>query len=302
MSPSHVPFPAPSSTLTHDAADGDTAHRQEARDWVARRAPVQIVAELVARLRAAAPAWWSAEVTRAQWPALTRMRWFDDRPDIRQRITTDLTGLPRNAARSKSCEFQAELIESVMACGDVDAGRFDEAFDPVEMATYASPADIWAQFRDQMPWTDDSAPQQRLVGALLRSLLADRCSLDATLTRRPVLTACDVRGAIDSRVWQTRIPLDLRAAMDDARLQWERSRGREPYQTRHDLQIVTPEDIPTYVPIVDLIGVFGAAADAMAFGAREIVRDSGSYEAARAGVAVTLPAPTLGSRTKIRAA
>lgn len=76
-----------------------------------------------------------------------------------------------------------------------------------------------------MPRDDDATPQQRLVGVLLRALLSDRCSLDATLARRPILTACNVRGAIDSGVWQSRIPLNLRAAMDDARLQWERTRA-----------------------------------------------------------------------------
>jgi len=274
------PSSSPPNLLVHDPSDSDEIRQQEARDWAQKRPSVQLVAEVVARLRGWAPEWWSPAVVRELWPPLTRMRWFADRPDIRQRITTLLTGLPRNAARAKTCEFQAELLESVMACGDVDAATFDAAFDPIEMALYADPAEIWEAFRERMPWSDDSPSQQRFVGGLLRSLLADRCSLDATLTRRPILGACEVRGAIDSSVWQSRVPLELRAAMDDARIAWERSRGREPYQARHDLQIVTPETIPTYVPILDLLGVFQLAGEVMGFSGGE-ARESGRYESAR---------------------
>ncbi len=301
---SATPIALGTAILSHDPADTDEARQAEARDWVARRPAVQLVAEMVARLRAASPSWWSPEGVREQWPALTRMRWFEDRPDIRQRITTELTGLPRNAARSKTSEFQAELIESVMACGDVDARRFDAAFDPIEVASYADPVAIWAHFRERMPWTDDAPAQQRLVGSLLRALLSDRCSLDATLARRPILTACDVRSAIDSRVWQTQIPLDLRVAMDDARLQWERTRGREPYQARHDLQIVTPEEIPTYVPIIDLLGVFTAAGEAMGFPAVEAQppRESGDFDTVTPSVADALQGQTQPPRLRLRGA
>jgi hypothetical protein len=302
MSVTRSPLPQPNGTLAHDPGDADETRQQEAREFVAKRPAVQLIAELVAKLRSASPDWWSPEIVREQWPALTRMRWFEQRPDIRQRITTELTGLPRNAARSKSSEFQAELIESVMACGDVDARRFDAAFDPIEVASYADPVEIWSQFCERMPWTSDAPTQQRLVGTLLRALLSERCALDATLARRAILTACDVRGAIDSRVWQTQIPLDLRVAMDDSRLQWERTRGREPYQARHDLQIVTPEEVPTYIPILDLLGVFTAAAEALAFPASRVTRESGDFDVAAPEAAATLPMQTQPARLRLRGA
>lgn len=293
---------APPQLLVHDGSDSDETRKAEAREWAQRRPAVQLVGELIARLRGLSPEWWSPAVVRDLWPPLTRMRWFEGRPDIRQRITTALTGLPRNAARAKSCEFQAELFDSVMAAGDVDAAAFDAAFDPIEIATYADPAEIWDAFRERMPWGDDSPVQQRLVGSLLRSMLADRSSLDPALTRRPILGALDVRGAIDSSVWQSRIPLELRVAMDDARIAWERARGREPYQSRHDLQVVTPEAIPMYVPILDLLGVFQLAGEVMGFaaGSASTPRESGSHQVPR--ITLTTLTGGVSGPSKIRAA
>ncbi len=270
--------------LAHDDADqSDEACRREARAWAAKWPQVQFIAELLAILRAADPSWWSPDVLATLWPPLTRMRWFAQRPDIRQRITTSVSGLAKHAARTKSCEFQAELIESVLAGGDVTNGTFDSAFDPLEIATYGSLPEIWSQFKDRMPWASDTPCNQKIVGHLLRALLAERNPFDAEMMRRPILTACEMREAIDSTVWQTCVPLELRVAMDDARVRWEKARQKEPYHARHDLQIVTPELIPAHIPLVDLHGIFRAAERSMRFEEND-TRDSGKFETARASM------------------
>ena len=266
--------------LHDDAEQTDDANRREARAWAAKWPQVQLIAELIQILRAADPTWWSPDVLSTLWPPLTRMRWFGQRPDIRQRITTHVTGLAKHAARSKSCEFQAELIESVLAGGDVSTTSFEEAFDPLEIATYGNAQDIWTQFKDRMPWASDTPANQKLIGHLLRALLAERHPNDAEMMRRPILTACEMREGIDSTVWQTCIPVELRVQMDDARVRWEKARVKEPYHARHDLQIVTPEMLPLHVPLIDLLGVFHAAERSMRFDS-DANRESGKFETAR---------------------
>ncbi len=282
----------PLKPLVHDDADRtDDASRREARAWAAKSPQVQFIAELITLLRAADPTWWSPDVLCTLWPPLTRMRWFAQRPDIRQRVTTSVTGLAKHAARTKSSEFQAELIESVLAGGDVTTAAFDAAFDPLEIATYGNAQEIWAQFKDRMPWTSDTAPNQKLIGHVLRALLAERHPLDPEMIRRPILTACEMREAIDSSVWQTSIPLELRVAMDDARVRWEKARVKEPYHARHDLQIVTPELLPVHLALVDLLGVVRAAERALRFEG-DLVRDSGKFETAR----VSMPSASITPR------
>jgi hypothetical protein len=284
----------PLKPLVHDDAEqSDDASRREARAWAAKCPQVQFIAELLATLRAADPAWWSPDVLTTLWPPLTRMRWLAQRADVRQRVTTTVTGLAKHAARGKSCEFQAELLEAVLAGGDVTTAAFDAAFDPFEIAIYGNAREIWTQFKDRMPWTSDTPANQKLVGHLLRILLAERHPVDAELTRRPILTACEMREAVDSVVWQSCIPIELRVAMDDARVRWEKARGKEPYHARHDFQIVTPEILPVHVSLIDLLGVFHAAERALRFDG-EGRHDSAKFETAHVSMpSSTAPSPRL---------
>jgi hypothetical protein len=270
--------------LVHDDADQtDEAARRKARAWAAKWPQVQFIGELLAILRSADPTWWSPDLLTTLWPPLTRMRWLAQRADLRQRITTSVTGLGKHAARTKSCEFQAELIESALAEGDVTTTTFDAAFEPLELATYGSLQEIWTQFKDRMPWASDTPCNQKVIGQVLRALLAERNPFDAEMMRRPILTACEMREAIDSTVWQTCVPLELRVQMDDARVRWEKARVKEPYHARHDLQIVTPELIPVHIPLVDLMGIFRAAERSMRFDG-DATRDSGKFETAKAAM------------------
>jgi hypothetical protein len=243
-------------------ADDDTLER-DARTHLAKSPHLQVVAELVAKLRTSGFSWWSATFTRSQWRALPRMQWFAQRPDIRQRVTSSLTGLPRKAARSKTPEFQAGLIDAVLDHGDVSGVEFEEAFSPQDLVIYGPASEMWAQFRQRMPWGDDSEAHQKLIGWLLHVLLSEKSTLDPDMLRRPILSPWDVRTAIDARVWQDRMPIDVRASIDDARLKRERARPREPYCARHELQIATPDLLSAHIPLADLLPVLQAAEQAL---------------------------------------
>src|SRR5262245_58467201 len=97
----------------------DAALAQESRSHVAGSATLQLIAEVISKLRASRFSWWTPELLRGTWDATARMGWFGQRPDIRQRITCNLTGLKPKAARGKQPDYQAALIDSVIDDGDV---------------------------------------------------------------------------------------------------------------------------------------------------------------------------------------
>jgi hypothetical protein len=282
----------------HDAenTDDDTLKR-DARAHVAKWPHLQVMAEMWIKLRQVNLPWWTTSFTREQWRPASRMQWLQQRADVRQRVTSQLTGLPKNAARSKPPEFQASLIDAVLEHGDATDTDFEDAFTAQEMVVYGPVADVWTQFRARMPWEDDSPVHQKLVGWLLRVLTTERCTLDGEMTRRPILTAWDVRAAIDPRVWQERVPTEVRVAIDEARLKHEKSRPREPFQARHELLVATPEILATNIPLVDLVPVIQIAERGllMANERGETPRESGAFElspvSTRMGIgAVDVPA------------
>jgi hypothetical protein len=247
-----------------DTGRSDERLASDAAAHLARSAGLQLVAELYARLRDMDFPWWTAEQLRDAFPAAQRLDWFAERADLRQRITTQLTGLAPKAARNKNAAFQAQLIDSVIDEGDIGVDTFEAAFEPADVAVYGPAAEIWRLFRRRMPWDDDATAHQDLVGWLIGALLADKSSLDGA-PRTAVLTAVQVRTAIDGRVWHSRIPLHVRVAIDDARFAAQRERPTEPYGVERDLAIATPALIAASIPLRDLLGIVDVATQALGF-------------------------------------
>lgn len=248
-----------------DEGASDESLHEAARQHLAGAPHLQLVAELLTKLRTLDMDWWGPELLRSTWSARARMTWLAGRPDLRQGITSELTGLPANTARRKTPEFQAELIDSVLDAGDVSATRFDEAFDPCDLVVYGPAAEIWSVFRERMPWEDQSPEHQRLAAWLLRALLADRSTIGG-MTRRPIMTPWEVRAAVDPLLWQTRVPAEIRAAVDEARLRHEKAKPREPFTTRQELAICTPDHLAANIPLLDLATLLGVAERNMGFG------------------------------------
>jgi hypothetical protein len=131
-----MPTSLPNQPMQHDDDRTDAELGAEAGAQLARSPSLQLVAELLGRLREMKLPWWTPQQLRAAYPAAERLSWLASRPDIRQRITTQLTGLAPRAARNKSPAFQAELIDSVVDEGDISVDDFEHAFDPVDLALY----------------------------------------------------------------------------------------------------------------------------------------------------------------------
>ena len=253
----------PLQHLDAEKKDDETL-RAEARAHLAESPSLQLVAEVLAKLRAVDLPFWSPAALRERWSAAERMRWLRQRPDLRQTITTSLTGLAPKAARKKMPDFQAALVDSVVDEGDVPVRAFEDSFEPADLAVYGPAAGYWFAMRELFPWHDDRPAHQELVAWLLKALLTDASSI-AGLGRVPILTAWDLRTAIDGRVWHTKIPIEIRVAIDDARMSLERDRPGAPFHAQDDLAIAVPEIIAASVPLKDLLGVITAAERAMGF-------------------------------------
>jgi hypothetical protein len=240
----------------------DTALAQESRSHVANNGALQLIAELVPKLRGSRFSWWTPELLRGTWDANERMGWFKQRPDIRQRITCSLTGLRPKASRNKQPDFQAALIDSVIDDGDVTVEQFENAFDAIELAAYSPVAEIWHRFRERMPWDQDLPPNQELAGWLIERLLASSSTIDG-MTRKPILTAHAIRTTIPGKIWHSKIPLEIRVAIDDLRFEHERANPGEPFHAIHDLSVATPTIIAANIPLRDLLCVLDVAEKAM---------------------------------------
>ena len=270
---------APMTHLLHtEPLPSDDRLAQLATAHLTRSSALQLVAELLTRLRDMNFPWWTPEQLRRAYPSAERMRWLEQRPDLRQRITTQLTGLAPRAARNKAPEFQSALIDSVLDEGDIGLDVFEAAFEPVDLAVYGPAEDFFQLFRRRMPWEDDSTPHQDLIGWLIGAFLSDKCSLDGS-PRTPILSALDVRTAIDGAVWHSRVPLHVRVAIDEARFASHRERPHEPFTVDRDLAIATPALIAASIPLKDLLGVVELAASSLGFDERGGGREHASRSA-----------------------
>ncbi|MEP7121067.1 MAG: hypothetical protein ABJE95_09165 [Byssovorax sp.] len=256
----------PPRPFEHQDADRkpDEALRAEARAHLGATPHLQLVAELLGRLRALDLPWWTAEMQRERWSATERMRWYRARPDLRQKITTSLTGLAPRAARKKTPDFQGALLDSVIDEGDVAPRAFENAYDPGDLVTYGPVESFWHAFIEKMPWAQDTPAHQELIAWLFDALLADHGAVDG-VNRTPILTAWDARTAIDGRVWHTKMPLEIRMAIDEARFKKQRERPGEPFHAESDLSIAVAATITSSIPLRDLRSVFAAAERAMGF-------------------------------------
>ncbi|WP_438009449.1 hypothetical protein WME89_12690 [Sorangium sp. So ce321] len=248
-----------------DTKDDETL-RREARVHLASEPALQLVAELIARLRELDLPWWTPVKLRERFGAVERMGWFRERSDVRQQITTSLTGLSPRAARRKTPDFQGALIDSVIDEGDITPRSFEAAFDPRDIAVYGPAGGYWQFFRESMPWDQDTPQHQEIVAWLLKALLADRSPFEG-IGRTPILTPWDVRTAIDGRLWQTRIPLEVRVAIDNARLKQERERPGVPFHADGELAIAGPDVIAANIPPREILPVVQLAQKAMRFDA-----------------------------------
>jgi hypothetical protein len=239
--------------------DDDEARRSEARDHLAGWPALQVMAEVLIVLREAGGSWWAPALLCERWPASDRLRWLEQRADLRAEITRSVTGLSLREPRRRTVAFQAELIDAAADPGS-DAARIEAAFDPRDLVVYGPVRELWDEVMRRIPWDAELPPA--LVERLLAVLLADRSAVLGT-TRPPILSAWRLRTAIDTRAWQSHLPARVRAAVDEARLHKELVEPGTPFSAREELVVVTPAVLAVNLPLRALRPVFSAAARLM---------------------------------------
>jgi hypothetical protein len=235
-------------------ADADVL-RREATDHLARWPALQVMADVLMTLRASAVPWWAPTHLGARWPVAERLRWLEQRPDLREGIARSLTGVALRPGHGGSVAFQAELLDACMDA-TADASRVEDAFDPRDAVVYGPTGELWDELLARIPWETEAPPA--LVEKLLAAFIAER-SERLDLARPALLSPWQLRAAIDTRAWQAHLPARVRAAVDEARLHKELVDPTAPFTARDELAIVTPSVLAASLPLISLRPVFAAA-------------------------------------------
>ena len=110
----------------------------------------------------------------------------------------------------------------------------------------------------------DVPAHQELVAWLFEVFLASSSTVGEH-ARKPILTSLQLRTAIPGKVWHTRIPLEVRIAIDDLRFQREKTKPGEVFHAIHDLSVATPAIISANVPLRELTRVVDVAERMMGY-------------------------------------
>ena len=225
--------------FTHADSEKDEATlAQEASNFLARQPVAQFTVELLTTLRELKLPWWTPTQRRTALNETIRMRCLTARPIVRQLITMELTGVLPKAALKMTPDYQAGLIDMSLE-EDKTNEDFENAFRPEELALYCDPRDTYTQFMQALPWEDGLKMHRDLIAQLIECLLKDRVTPE-NKTAKPILSHHDVLSAISRKVWQSRIPIELRVAIDEALLKQEKEKARDPFHAKNILEIVPP--------------------------------------------------------------
>lgn len=240
------------------ASDADLA--KEAAAYLANAPPLQVMVELLEKLRALNVPWWSPKMLHDKIQTIERMTKLEKRPDLRQRITMALTGYPAKAAYRMPPEKQADLIDDVIKSGDRTEEEFELAFNVSEIVIYGDVPKLWELFRSQMPWDEDKPEHRDIVRSYIESCMNDKRG------GKPFLTNLDVLESIDGNVWYAKIPRDLHIQVDRARFKQERgSSAPKAFSAKQVMEIISLETILKHLPPDDLIEVVKLGAKNMGF-------------------------------------
>ncbi len=245
--------------LLHTDPDStDNARAAEAETFLSEHPELQYVSTCIDLLRKANVDWFTSGQLRDAFPANVRMKWFVDRPDIRQRITTELTGLKAGAARKRSTERQAMDIDDAIGV-DCTVQEFDAAFQPDELAVYGDAGAIFKLLLERFPWETNDPLLRELVAMLLDALLEPRGD------KPQIMSHLQMRSALPEEHVQERIPLRVRVAVNRARLEHEAEHPSKPFTAEMELAIMTPVTIAAHLDLLEVYHVFKRAGELMAF-------------------------------------
>ena len=216
----------------------------------------QLVQLLLTWIAEDQPEWMTPATQRDIWPTEVRFEWLLSRPDVRGRIVSTLTGISAGAARILDPDVQIALVDAVIDNGDVPVALWAESFDPQELAAHAPPGAVHHHIRTCFPWM--APPDDDRRNFLFAWLEAVMSTGDGNgRSREPIVDALSFRSSIDAEIWQANIPLEMRAAVDDARLAAERN--GQMFTAAEEMAVVKLETLIEFLPHSSLHPVIEAA-------------------------------------------
>jgi hypothetical protein len=245
--------------LRHEADSPDSQRAADADAFLAQHASPQFLVELLGKLRALSLPWWTPEMLRESFPALVRVTWLADRPDVRAKIVESLTGLNVKIARRKSPEEQAAIIDEAIVTEVCTVDQFEMAFAPDILVIYGDAGAFWKLFCEKMDWAANDEGHRNLVAGIITSLLASRGDLP------PIMKHLHVRRAIDDHLWQTRLPIEIHIKIERERLEREELDPTMTFLAEDVLQIATPQVMTGSFLLADFLPLFGEAKKALGF-------------------------------------
>lgn len=236
----------------------DTEMKAEADEHFAGSRPKQVIAKMIVLLRAGQLPSMTDKDMHNRFPPTERMKWYEQRADLRRDVLIDLLHTPEHMARRRNLMRQAEDIEEALV-EDITYKQYEEAFRAEDLATYGDGDAYIRFFVEGFDWTKSDEKSRALIGVLLNEFLAAPGQL------KPALTHLQARRALSSVAWQTHVPTDLRAKVDDARLAKQAESPREPFTAKDEMEIVTMLLLAKHLPLEELKPLFLAAMEALGF-------------------------------------
>src|SRR5690349_16621033 len=240
--------------LRHDPTTSDDRKAQDASKHLSERPNLRFLALHLMTLRVLGLPWWSPSALLQKFPVSVRMTWFADRPDVRQQITTKISGLVPKIARTLGPDQQTDLIMAALQEQVTSEDDIEAAFGVEDLIVYGDAAAFWVLFCEQMQWGATDDKHKQLVAGLIRDLMS-----------LGILTALQVIKTIDRRVWLAKLPTEIQAAIAEERIKREEFDPTLPFLAADELDIATHDVLTGHIPLEEFLPLFGEAKKALGF-------------------------------------
>ena len=199
---------------------GDVDLQKEVRAHFDANPGVRFLVDALGALHAAPTPIRTAEAFVAALPPKVTMRAFEARADLRARVVHALTGAPQSLMRRMPLDAviaQIELLverdlppeeRSVRAEDDRNLSVpeiYSKHIDPMDLAAYVPPADLWAYERKDEWWTKTSASSRRTMAAELKSI-----------RKHKILSDTEILDLLGDEIFERDLPVKVRAALRGA--------------------------------------------------------------------------------------
>jgi hypothetical protein len=238
------------------ASKSDEQLTKEADAFLQEHPPLQFVAECIDKLRELQVPWFSPERLREKFPARVRMMWLEQRPDLRQEITTKLTGLKAPLARKRDPERQAQDIDEAigLVCTPQD---FEEAFVSTQLVVYGDARAIFAFINAHMPWKEQTQQHRDFAYTALQSLLDPR-------GKKPrIMEHLEMRMTLDEFHLQKHLPPDIRSIANKARFKYEKENPGKPFTAEMEFEYLKLRLLTTHLELIEIRKVWDRGVEIM---------------------------------------